>query len=163
MEHLYIVDENDEILGTKPRHEVTSSDRCRIVLLWVMNDRGEILLVRRAHSKKTFPGLWSYAVTGAVSHPETYDEAIIREMEEELGIKGFEPVPSIKMKRDFNEGKCIGQSYTLTIPHDYKIVPDQEEVAEVKWVDKKTLHKILESEKDTFVHRFAEEVEMFLP
>lgn len=162
MEHLYLVDENDEVLGIKPRHEVNSNDRCRIVLLWVENDRGEVLLVRRAHTKKTFPGLWSYAVTGAVSHPESYDEAIVREMEEELGIKGFKPEALIKMNRDFAQGKCVGQFYKLVIPNDYELIPDKEEVAEIKWVSKNELPELISNDIDQFVHRFDEEIKHFL-
>lgn len=162
MEHLYIVDENDEVVEIKPRHEVSSNDRCRIVLLWVTNESGKILIARRAHSKKTFPGLWSYAVTGAVSHPETYGESIAREMEEELGIRNFVPEELFKMNRDFNEGKCIGQFFQVTIPDDYEIRPDPEEVAEIAWVGKDELRARIAEFPEEFVHRFGEEIEQFL-
>ncbi len=162
MEHLYIVDENDEVVEIKPRHELTSDDRSRASVLWLMNTNGEILIARRSENKRSFPGLWSYAVTGAVSHPESYEEAILREMEEELGIRGFVPEIFEKIYHEFPEGKVFGQTFKLIIPHDYNIVHDSVEVAEVKWVTPGELLILLEENPDKFVRGFKEEVKYFL-
>lgn len=162
MEYLYIVDENDNVLDSKPRHEVTSEDRCRIVLLWVTNEKGEVLLAKRSNTKKTFPGLWSYAVTGAVSHPESYEQAVIREMEEELGIRNVEPILHIKMNRDFSQGKCIAQTFRVEIPSSYELVPDPEEVSGIMWVEVPKLLEIIKERPEEFVHNLDDEIKHFL-
>lgn len=50
-------------------------------------DRDEFLLVRRAESKKEHPGLWEFP-GGNVDEGETAEEAALRELEEETGLKG---------------------------------------------------------------------------
>lgn len=51
-EKVYVVDENDSVLGEKWRDETLPSDRIRIVGIWVENSTGEVLLARRADHKK---------------------------------------------------------------------------------------------------------------
>jgi len=57
------------------------------VHVWIFNSRGEVLLQKRAMSKDTFPGLWDISSAGHVSAGETPNEAAVRELGEELGIK----------------------------------------------------------------------------
>jgi mutator protein MutT len=46
---------------------------------------GEVLLARRAPHRKAYPGLWSFP-GGHVEPDETLDEALIRELREEIGV-----------------------------------------------------------------------------
>lgn len=48
-----IVDENDQIIGHKFREEIVQTDIYRVAALWITNSKGDILLARRALSKKT--------------------------------------------------------------------------------------------------------------
>lgn len=48
---------------------------------------GTILLQKRSLEKDTSPGLWDISVGGHVTFGQTYEEAVLRETEEELGLK----------------------------------------------------------------------------
>jgi len=87
-EEFDVVNENDELAGTRVARSIAHRDgvRHRAVLLYLMNDKGELLLGR--HSDHRFsPGLWTLASAGHVSAGQQYLEAMIREAEEEIGLK----------------------------------------------------------------------------
>jgi isopentenyldiphosphate isomerase len=86
MEESIIVDENDSVIGAKPRDEITSSDIYRVSALWITDTKGSILLARRAYTKKVNPGVWGPAVVGTVEVGEEYDTNIVKEIEEEIGL-----------------------------------------------------------------------------
>jgi isopentenyldiphosphate isomerase len=52
----------------------------------VTNTGGDILLQKRSLNKDVAPGKWDTSVGGHVDGGETIDEAVRREMKEELGI-----------------------------------------------------------------------------
>lgn len=88
MEYLDIVDENDNILGKASKEEIYSkSMRHRIIHILIFNDKDELALQLRSSSVHFCPQHWSTAVGGHVQSGETYEEAALREYEEELGIK----------------------------------------------------------------------------
>lgn len=86
---IIIVNENDEIIGYKPRDSLNRQDIYRVSALWIKNSKGDILLAQRSFSKKHHPGKWGPAAAGTVEDGETYDSNIIKEAEEELGLTGY--------------------------------------------------------------------------
>lgn len=79
------VDENDEVIGLKPRSEFDNGRLIhRSVYLLVRDSKGEILLQKRPDSKRWHPGLYSFSVTGTV-RDETYNECVARRIFEEFG------------------------------------------------------------------------------
>lgn len=59
----------------------------RVVLVWIINSKGEILLSRRAEHLNLFPGLWDVTVSGHVSAGEEPTPTAIREVKEEIGLE----------------------------------------------------------------------------
>lgn len=59
----------------------------RAAHVWVVAGDGRVLLQRRAPVKESWPGLWDISVAGHVSAGEGPLEAVIREAEEELGLR----------------------------------------------------------------------------
>ena len=57
-----------------------------VATLWLVNEYGEILLAQRSWKKDKEPGAWGPSMTGRVDPDETFDEALVRETEEELGL-----------------------------------------------------------------------------
>jgi isopentenyldiphosphate isomerase len=53
-----------------------------------MSEKGDILVHKRAETKDIWPGWWDVAVGGVVSPGETWVDAAVRELHEELGIEG---------------------------------------------------------------------------
>jgi isopentenyldiphosphate isomerase len=82
--HIPIVNEHDEIIGYKERNDITKEDIYRVSTLLVMNEYDEILLTKRAATKKNNPNKRTLAVNGTVEKGETYEENIIHEAQEEI-------------------------------------------------------------------------------
>lgn len=146
-----IVDENDNIIEHRERDNTDLNAIYRVSSLWVTDADGKILLARRAFNKIQHPGKWGPAVAGTVEEGETYEQNIIKEAEEEIGLKDIKPVFGIKKRR---KGKYnyFNQKFLLTLPagfNDFKVAKD--EVAEIKWFSKEELKKELKENPDEFL------------
>jgi isopentenyldiphosphate isomerase len=82
-----VVNERDEVIGSKPRSEVHRLGLMhRAVHILVFNARGEVFLQKRSMSKDRQPGLWDSSASGHVDSGETYDTCAVRELREELSL-----------------------------------------------------------------------------
>ena len=88
-----IVDEEGRVVGSATRGECHDGSRLLhpVVHLHVFNSRGEVYLQRRPDWKDIQPGKWDTAVGGHMDYGETPEEALRREVSEELGITDFTP------------------------------------------------------------------------
>jgi isopentenyldiphosphate isomerase len=88
-----LIDEEDRVIGCAPRAEVRLRNLLhRGVGILCLNGRGEIYVHRRTETKDVFPGLYDMLVGGVVGRGESYGAAARREIAEELGIAGPEPL-----------------------------------------------------------------------
>ena len=92
-ERFPIVDEEGHVTGVATRGECHSGSKLLhpVVHLHVFNSKGDIYLQRRPDWKDIQPGKWDTAVGGHVDYGETPEEALLREVREELGITDFTP------------------------------------------------------------------------
>lgn len=88
-----IVDEEGKVTGTATRGECHNGSRLLhpVVHLHVFNRHGEVYLQKRPEWKDIQPGKWDTAVGGHIDYGETPEEALVREVREELGITDFIP------------------------------------------------------------------------
>ena len=93
-ELLSVVDENDCVIDTCPRHIVHATGlRHRAVHILVFNGQGQLFLQKRSMNKDLNGGLWDTSAAGHVDAGEDYGISAIREVEEELGISAaLEPL-----------------------------------------------------------------------
>ena len=91
-----VVDETGRVVGCATRGECHDGRRLLhpVVHLHLFNSRGELYLQKRPLWKDIQPGRWDTAVGGHVDYGETPDEALRREVREELGVTEFTPAPS---------------------------------------------------------------------
>mgnify|MGYP001608492395 CR=1 FL=1 len=156
-----IVDEGDNIIGYKDRDSVKKEDIYRVSALWITNSNGEILLAQRAFTKSHNPGKWGPSVAGTVEEGEDYKDNIVKEAEEEIGLKNIKPLTGPKIRRS-GEYNYFGQWYLLEInkPIDEFII-DRREVESIKWFLKKDLLKEIENHPDKFLENMKQLVELF--
>ena len=159
---IIIVDENDKIIGHKKRGTLKKEDIYRVSALWITNSNRKVLLARRHHTKSHHPGKWGPAVAGTVDEGETYEENIIKEAEEELGIRNIKPKMGPKTKTD-NKYHHFTQWYTLSINkniNEFKIQKD--EVEDIKWFSPEELRKQLQENPEEFIPTMKKYFELFL-
>lgn len=148
---IVIVDENDEIITHKKRGTLVKSDIYRVSALWVKNSNGDILLAQRKFTKSHDLGKWGPAVAGTIDEGETYEQNIIKEAEEEIGLKNIKPVlgPKVRMTDEYN---YFDQWYTLTAdkPAD-EFVIQEDEVEQVKWFKRADLEKELHENPEKYL------------
>jgi mutator protein MutT len=88
-----IVDEEGRVVGAATRGECHNGSKLLhpVVHLHVFNSQGDIYLQKRPDWKDIQPGRWDTAVGGHIDYGETPEEALRREVREELGITDFRP------------------------------------------------------------------------
>lgn len=85
---LDVVDENDVIIGQASRAEIHDKGLLHreVYVVLVTPDR-KVIFQRRAKDKDTFPGMLDTAVGGHVELGQSYEDAVLREVEEETGLR----------------------------------------------------------------------------
>ncbi|WP_425577169.1 NUDIX domain-containing protein [Streptomyces enissocaesilis] len=130
-EILDIVDENDEVTGQAPRGEAYARGlRHRCVFVLARDGGGRYFVHRRTPVKLVFPSMYDMFVGGVVGAGESYDEAALREAEEELGVSGLPaPVPLFKFLYESDDATRTWWSYVYEVRCDLPVDPQPEEVA----------------------------------
>lgn len=157
-----IVDEQDNIIEYKDREDRNPNDIIRITAIWINDESGNILLQQRKLSKKVNPGKWGPAVSGTVEEGETYELNAYKEMEEEIGVTGIKLVESKKIYGITNTGKRFAQLYIGQIDSNHKLIPQLNEVEELKWFSKEELVDFYNKSPEFFVRLMKDLIELFL-
>ena len=88
MEYVVLVDDQNNEIGTAPKESVHTKNTPlhRGFSVFVFNKKNELLVTRRALSKKTFPGVWTNTVCGHPGKDELVIDAAKRRLSDELGL-----------------------------------------------------------------------------
>lgn len=161
MTKIALVNDNDEIIGSKEREESDDQDIRRVSALWIRSPDGKVLLAKRALTKKYDSGTWGTAVAGTNDEGETYQENIIKEAKEELGIENLSLIMGPKLKIETSH-KFFCQWFVAMIPKDTEFKLQKEEVEEVRWFDKDELRSRLKSNPDEFTLSINNYIKQFI-
>jgi 8-oxo-dGTP pyrophosphatase MutT (NUDIX family) len=100
-------------------------------------------------------------VAGTVDEEEDYKTNILKEAEEEIGLKGIKPRIGPK-ERVSGEYNFFGQWYLLEINKPLsEFTIDQSEVEEIKWFSKKELLKEIRDNPAEFLETMKRCVRLF--
>lgn len=130
-EILDIVDEDDVVVAQVPRGEAYAEGlRHRCVFVEVRDGQGRCFVHRRTATKLVFPSLHDLFVGGVVGAGEAYDDAALREAEEELGVSGLAR-PEFLFKFLYDDG--AGHSWWSAVYQVRCELPVSPQVEEVAW------------------------------
>ncbi|MGB4758727.1 MAG: NUDIX domain-containing protein [Candidatus Saccharimonadales bacterium] len=111
-----------------------------VAILWLINEKGEILLSQRAATMTSNAGVWGPSVSGKIDEGETAQAAAVREANEELGI--IEPeLATIQHLHDASHVTSSGELREFSVFYAEvssgitdALALEPTEVAAVKWV-----------------------------
>jgi isopentenyldiphosphate isomerase len=130
-EIMYVVNDNDEVVGSALREDIYAKKlQHRIVHVLIFNDLGEMVLQLRSRNKSFCPHHWSTAVGGHVLSGESYEQAALRESEEEIGVRlpvRFAHKDVYRDPRGFNKFLV---TYTARYNGPFAVGPEEVERAE---------------------------------
>lgn len=153
MEYVVLVDEKNNPIGTQPKIDVhtTTTPLHRGFSLFLFNNQKQLLLTRRAHTKKTFPGVWTNSVCGHPAPDEEVVEAAKRRLKDELGIDGIEIKEISPYRYRFSDIHGIIENEIcpiLVATSEVKPKINSKEVADWKWIGwKEFLQEIAQNPK----------------
>ncbi|MCB5182774.1 NUDIX domain-containing protein [Streptomyces antimicrobicus] len=152
-EVLDVVDREDRVVGQAPRGRVYAEGLIhRCVFVQAADAAGRIFVHRRTESKLVFPGAYDMFVGGVVGAGESYDEAALREAEEELGVTGLpRPEPLFRFLYEGAGGAWWSAVYRVRC--ELPVRPQESEVAWHAFVDPAELDRRVDGRVDGGVDR----------
>ncbi len=155
-EYLDIVDDNNNITGKTEKKSYIHKNGIwhREVACWIMNNEGKILVQKRAKTKEHAPGKWDITA-GHVQVSEIVENAMIRELQEEIGIKiekcDLELFSIVKRKGISTKNNTFQYQYFIyTNKKISEFIIDTNEVEKVKYIDLGELKEILSSTDENY-------------
>lgn len=147
-------DENDHAITTHIRNTPMPEGRFVMVSAVLMFNSQGNLIMQKIAAHKDWGGLWTYSAAGHVDAGETYEQAAVRELKEEMNIdaqmeKELLPVPVSKAE------KLFSRHHVFITHSDAEITPDSYEVAEVKEISLPDLKAQIKADPDKFFPPFV--------
>lgn len=156
-QQVVLVNENDQENGTMDKMEAHRKGVLhRAFSIFIFDDKGRMLLQQRSPDKYHGAHLWTNA---CCSHPlpgERVEEAAIRRLEEELGfITPLKKIFSFVYRAEV-ENDLIEHEYDHVFAGQFEgnIVPNEKEVADVKYMDMNDIRRGIEQNPGQFTSWF---------
>jgi len=129
----------------------------RAFSIFIFNERGEMLLQKRAASKYHFAGLWSNA---CCSHPRPGEKVVaaaMRRLNEELNIRAALEAKGWITYNLFDEKSCLTEheyDYIFSGKFTGEIEFNSHEVEEVRWISVSKLRREMKTYPEKFTPWF---------
>lgn len=144
-ERVILVDERGNHIGSADKSTVHSS-RTPLHLAfscYLLDDRGRLLVTRRALEKKTWPGVWTNSFCGHPAPGELLENAVIRRAQQELGTVPQQvrsALPEYRYRATDASGIVENELCPVFVARfGGSLSPDPREIAEWHWADPLTL------------------------
>jgi isopentenyldiphosphate isomerase len=158
-----VSDDDATVLGPVARRLVHGNPALihrSVHILVVHPETGRLLLQKRSPEKDTHPGQWDTSVGGHVNFGQSYEEAAIRETEEELGlVVGLEALEKLYTTRFRYEDESENTATFLCL-HAGPFVPNPEEITEIRFWTRAEIEAALGT--GVFTPNFEQEYAAFI-
>ena len=82
-----LLDEKGKVIGEVSKEKAHKSGLFhRVVHVWILNDKNQILVQRRSKAKDFYPNVWDVSFAGHIHAGESSLDAALREGKEELAM-----------------------------------------------------------------------------
>lgn len=159
-ELLPIIDNDGNVAGKVPRQQAHNGSKVLhpVVHLHLFNDKGDLYLQKRPLWKDILPGKWDTATGGHVNFGEDIRQALIREVEEELGLTDY--IPEFVGKYIYESDVEKEFIFVYKTVYNGKINPNHNELADGRFWTSREIAENLGNE--TFTPNFESEYQRFL-
>lgn len=138
-----VVDEKDCVIQSTLLNKTTNSDILRCAVVFLVNNKNEILLQLRSKTEKTYPLHWDLSAGGHLNSGEDYIDGAKREMFEEIGVKvNLEFLDKYLFEAD---GGRLYFSALFKGEFSGKFKIDRKEVSEVKFFSVDDIKKMIKN------------------
>jgi isopentenyl-diphosphate delta-isomerase len=138
-EDVVLLDEAGNAVGSAPKATTHHADTPLHLAFscYVFDDRGRLLLTRRALEKRTFPGVWTNSFCGHPAPGEELFDAVRRRGGEELGLVLDDlrlVLPAFRYQATMADGVRENELCPVfTARTTSEPTPDPAEIADVEW------------------------------
>lgn len=147
-ELLEVIDAAGRVLGLRRRAEIHGDPSLdhRAVHVLVHNAAGALLLQKRSLHKRVQPGCWDTSVGGHVDPGESYEEAALRELGEELGIN-LPSASALEHRHDYVWRSPIETEHvrTFALVHEGPFTPSPVEIDALRFFTRDELRRAIGS------------------
>ncbi|MFV0249585.1 MAG: NUDIX hydrolase [Bacilli bacterium] len=168
-EYFDLLDELGNELGEiKLRKEVhRDGDWHKSIHVWIINEKGDILLQRRSSNKDSSPNMLDISCTGHIAAGEDYLDAAIREIKEEVNIDinntDLQFIATVKRTEqvtpEFIDNEYVNVYLLRTNLKIEEMEKQKEELDDLFYVSYKQFKKMVE-EQNMEMLRYDEEFEL---
>lgn len=132
----------------------------RVVHVLVEDEKGNILLQFRGPNVVTNPNTWDFATAGYVDPGESYKQTALRELAEELGLRGFnlQSLGVIREKEVINDREVnrFAGTFKAIVPAGTTFTLQESEVAKVKWFNPDEIKQLIANNSDEVTPYFRQ-------
>ena len=156
-EQVILVDKNDNQIGLMPKMEAHEKALLhRAFSVFVLNEKGEMMLQQRAHSKYHSPGLWTNTCCSHQRDGEDNITAGKRRLMEEMGfVTELEELFSFTYKAVFDNGLTEHEfDHVMQGYYDKEPNINTDEVASWKWMSPKDVKKDIQDNPEHYTAWF---------
>ena len=147
MELIEVIDKNGNFTGeVVDINELHNKNLLHYeVIAFIGNNKGQLLLQKRSAKKKFNANKWS-VLAGHVQAFESFDHAIIREIQEELGVE----VSSTNLKSIGKKEFTIYYYVEINLKEN-KFTLQQEELSKVKWFSLSEIKEMIKNHNENII------------
>ncbi|MBN3036894.1 MAG: NUDIX domain-containing protein [Candidatus Diapherotrites archaeon] len=157
MDNVIVVDKADKEVGVKPRSEAHADGAWhRGVHVLILNENNELLLQKRGRSKDTFPNCWDFSISEHVNPGESYEEAAIRGLKEELGIVGATLEEKGHLRMNYGDADNMITKLFITSYGQFPPRINLDELAAVRFMPLGDVDRMLARKPGAFTKYFHE-------